>query len=208
VGTLDLHTGSIAQRCAGDGMNDLWITTYLGFLGGALNSTATLGTVHITGSEGFAATANLAPQTTAITIGSTISLEGIGGEEGGSGMRISTGDYSIKNGADFLTGAFCSTEVGWLNQIPLPPINPYETSKVNFFITAVPNGSKAYSNFTTGEGEYCNFIRDYTGSVKLRISGSMSIATGVTYPFSDTSCEPPNHTTTLRSIRGSNAANA
>ena len=163
-------------------MNDLWITTYLGFLGGTLNSTATLGTVHITGSEGFGATANLSPEANPITLGSTISLEGLGDGENGSGMAIYCGDYTIKNAADFITGEFCSTVVG--NQ-PLNPNPAVQTTIVGFEVEEVLNGGKNYSKFITDEGGECDFRRDFNGKVKLSNHGRMSIQAGARVTLED-----------------------
>ena len=112
VGTLELELGNIAQLSANDGVNDLVITTYLGFFGGTLNSTANASVVHITGSGGSGATANLQPLLSpTLTIGSTISLEGLGYAGGGAGMAIFAGNYFFTNDADDIVGVYCAQEI-------------------------------------------------------------------------------------------------
>jgi len=106
VGTLELASGSIGQSYAMDGMNDLRITQLLSFTGGALNSSAPLGTVHLTGANGVGATAELSPGTGAITIGSTLSLEGLGYAGGGATMGMSAGQYTFTNEANVIVGTY------------------------------------------------------------------------------------------------------
>ncbi len=77
-----------------------------------------LSAVHITGQNGQATTANLQPLlSSSVTIGSTISVEGLGYLGGGADMAIFVGDYAVKNGADIVTGTYCTTTVG---KIQLP----------------------------------------------------------------------------------------
>jgi len=189
LGTLDLQTGSIGQiGGAADGVNDLVITSYMGFLGGTLNNSGTLGMVHITGNNGVGASANISVQTNAITIGSTIQVEGLGTETSGAGMAIFGGDYSVERGVNFVSNQHCSVEVGKMNHIALNPLTagmPYQTSKVGFSQLNAPNAGKPYTVFLAKAGGWCKFVGDFKGVTKLVAEGSIWIETGVTVKLTD-----------------------
>ena len=189
IGTLDLRTGNLDQI----GYNsNLTISTQLQFLGGTLNSTSyTGGVVHITGNgytPGPAHANLLPPDGGALTLGSTLSVEGLPNGVGGAGMAIYVGDYIIKNGADINTNAYCAVEVGRglpPNQPP-PPLTVLH-SATNFNVETVGAGAKEYSAFNVLAQGNCIFVGDFEGKAKVLISagGWGRIAADVTVTLSD-----------------------
>lgn len=180
IGSLYMAGGNIAMVGSPGSGNDLNITVTLNFTGGTLNSSSTLGTVHLTGANGFGATANLNPQSGAITIGSTISLEGLGTATTGAGMSIFLGNYTIKNGADFNVGDYCDMQVGFTPFLPIPA-----TSKVGFETVAVPNGGKPYTGFLIAKNGFCTFVHSFEGKVRVVDKGAMTVKTGAVVKLTD-----------------------
>ena len=189
IGWLDLQTGNHDQL----GYNsDLTISTRLQFLGGTLNSTSNLGVVHITGNGNTPgpASANLKPPDGgSLTLGSTLSVEGLGYEGGGAGMGIYVGNYLTINDPDIITGEYCSTTVGLPAMAAATVGNAvgpeYQTSRIDFAKHDVDNRNKPYTLFVTKEKGRCDFIKNFRGSVKLLDAGSMSVAAGVTVFLND-----------------------
>lgn len=190
VGTLELRNGAIAQIGYD---NDLYVTQHLAFFGGTLNSTSNLGIVHITGTgqagqPNLPATANLQPLTTpSLTLGSTLSLEGLGTATGGAGMAIYLGDYIIKNGADFVTWQFCSTEVGRAQPIAPPPAAPPPStfSKTTFTVVPAAGALKAYTLLKVKVGGFINFTGNTTDDFRLDTAGLATISADVKVTMKD-----------------------
>ena len=116
-----------------------------------------------------------------MTIGSTISVEGLGTATTGSAMAIFVGDYTIKNGADINTNAYCSVEVG-RGLPPNSPPPPVQYSLANFTVESVGEGAKQHLAFNISNEGFLKFVGDFTGKAKVAVAagGKASIADGVT----------------------------
>ena len=199
LGTLDLQTGNFDQLGAGE---NLYIGTALNVLGGTLNSTSNLGdVVHITGNIGTpgVASANIAEQTGPVTIGSTISLEGLGTATTGSGMAIFLGDYTIKNGADFYIGQFCSAESGKALQqiIPPPPAGPPRPTRTQTTLNVIPpaGGVKGYTIITVAAGGRFDIVGNSKGDERLVAAGTITVAPNIAVILTDPANAPGNSVT-------------
>ncbi len=149
LGTLDLRTGFFDQLGA---YSDLYIGVYFGFTGGTLNSTTDIGdVVHLTGNisqAGVAAGYFQPPAGGALTIGSTISIEGLGTTNNGSGLFQLGGNYLFDNEAGVVVNAFCTIQMGGdsTNVDENAPVDPA------FLKVAVVNTTGREALYTLKEG--------------------------------------------------------
>ena len=191
LGTLDLHTGNLDQIGA---YSHLYIGFYLGFLGGTLNSTSNTGSVvHLTGnitSPGQVATANLQPLlSSSLTIGSTISVEGLGYAGGGGALAQYGGFYNFTNGAGLFIDEFCFA------QIAKPKPDPV-TGTISGTIAVASDPIKGTFVVVSGGA---SILGDYSGGAVISVlsGGSLSINGKVDLSTIPDATEPPHVWRTL-----------